>query len=136
MSAEVWSAILAAIPTVEAWNLNMPRLVAENGHEFKKFAQAEAARRGYLWHGASRSYVCPWSMHPCESKNAQGMLGAGWREGQLAVIFSGMDGPVRYESEGRDVPRETADKLIHSLYPRKLYQQIVIKKGIKMGRVG
>ena len=64
------------------------------------------------------------------------MLGAGWREGQLAVIFASKDGPVRYESESRDVPRETADKLIHGLYPRKLYQQLVLDKGIKMVRVG
>lgn len=136
MSTELWSTILAAIPDLERWNLNMPRLVQENGQEFKKFAQAEAAKRGYMWSSASKCYVCPWSMHPCESRNAQGMLGAGWREGQLAVIFSGKDGPVRYESESRDVPRETADKLIRGLYPRQLYQQLIVNKGIKMVRVG
>lgn len=137
MSAEVWSAILAAIPDVERWNFNLPRLVKENGEEFKRFAQAEAARRSYLWAPDSKCYICPWSMHPCESKNAAGMLGAGAREGVLAVIFAGKDGPVRYESEpqDREWAHETAGKLIRGLYPRRLYQQIVLNKGIKMVRV-
>lgn len=134
----VWASICAAIPSVEIWNREMPRLVSENGQEFKKFAQAEAARRGYLWAPDSKCYVCPWSVHPCESKNAAGMLGAGWKEGVLAVIFAGKDGPVRYESEpqDREWARETAAKLIRGLYPRKLYQQLIVNKGIKMVKVG
>ena len=138
-NTEVWASILAAIPDVERWNANLSefkRLTEQYGPECREFIKAEADRRGYLWHGASHSYVCPWSMHPCEGRNAQGILGAGWREGQLAVIFAGKDGPVRYESECRDVPRETVDKLIHGLYPRKLYQQLVLNKGIKMVKVG
>lgn len=96
MSAELWKSILDVIPDVERWNRNLPRLVAEYGQEFKRFAQA----------------------------------------GQLAVVFIAKEGPRRYESVSRDVPVETADKLVRSLSPDSLYKQLIKDKGVQMERVG
>lgn len=129
--AQVWEAILAAIPDVEHWNLNVPRLVHENGQGFKKFAQLEAAKRGYLWSAQAKGYILPWSMHAVNGKN---LIGVGYRAGRLAVIFASKDGPHRYESVADNVPREVAETLWKSPYPDKRYAQVV-KDKIEMQRV-
>jgi hypothetical protein len=130
----VWQSIVDAIPTVEAWNQNVPRLVAENGPEFKAFAQAEAAKRGYIAmkeHGQWR-YFQPWSIH---ATSREGVLGVGWKwPGYLAVVFAAKEGSHRYESVRADVPKEVADKLLNVPFPRKLYMQIV-KGKYEMQRV-
>lgn len=131
MSEQVWAVILAAIPDVEAWNVNLPRLVAENGPEFKRFAQEEAGKRGYLWAPIGRQYVHPWAIRACSGKN---VIGVGWKGGQLAVIFASKDGPRRYESVSHEVPIEVANKLANSPFPDKLYSQIV-KDKYEMQRV-
>jgi hypothetical protein len=132
MSEAVWASILSAIPDVEAWNVNMPRLVHENGSEFKAFAQAEAAKRGYMWSALAKGYVNPWTIHACRGKN---LIGAGWRSGQLAVIFASKEGPRRYESVKLDVPREVCDKLVNNPFPDRLYS-LIVKDKIQMQRVG
>ncbi len=136
MSDLIWSSVVAAIPDVETWNRNLPelrRLVEKYGPECKAFFAAEAKRRGYVWSTGDKAYFLPWMLRACRGKN---LIGAGWREGQLAVVFSHEAGSVRYESESHDLPEVIADKLCNSPYPDKLYQQIVVKKGIKMVRVG
>lgn len=137
MSAEVWSAILAAIPNVEVWNRNLPelkRLAAEYGEECKKYIAAEAERRGYLWSSASKAYVHPWRMIACDHPGR--LIGVGWRSGQLACVFASKNGPVRYESESHEIPAETAQKLVNSLYCDALYKKLIKDKGIVMVRVG
>ena len=135
-NTELWSSILSAIPTVDVWNANLDelkRLAAKYGPECKAFFAAEAKRRGYIWSTLDKAYFLPWMLRACRGKN---LIGAGWRAGQLAVVFSHGTGSVRYESESHDLPEVIADKLCNSPYPDKLYQQIVAKKGIKMVRVG
>jgi len=134
MSELVWSSILAEIPDVGRWNTNMPRLVAENGPEFKKYAQAEATRRGYLWSPTSKCYVHPWKMIACNHPGR--LIGVGWRSGQLACVFTSKNGPVRYESVSTEIPAETAKKLVNSLYCDSLYAKLIKDKGIQMVKVG
>lgn len=133
MSTVLWQSILDAIPDVERWNANLPRLVQENGPEFKAFAQAEAAKRGYLWSKASRQYAHPWRMIACNHPGR--LIGVGWRSGQLACVFTGKNGPVRYESESHEIPAETAQKLVNSLYCDALYRKLIIDKGVQMVKV-
>lgn len=137
MSAELWSTILAAIPDVERWNANLgefKRLTEQYGPECRQFILAEADRRGYIYSKESRCYAHPWRMIACDHPGR--LIGVGWRSGQIACVFSSKNGPVRYESESREIPKETAEKLIRSLYPDNLYNQIVKNKGIVMVRVG
>jgi len=134
---DVWQAVVSAIPDVEAWNRNLPelkRLAEEYGEECKKFLAAEAAKRGYCWSRLTRAYVHPWPMVACYHPGR--LLGVGWRSGQLACVFVSKDGGVRYESESHEIPYATAEKLVRSPFPDKLYQQIVKNKGITMVRVG
>jgi hypothetical protein len=126
----LWKSLLDAVPTVELWNEQMPLLVQQHGVEFKHFAQAEAAARGYLWSKDSRQYLLPWNMTACRGRN---VIGAGWRQGQLAVVFAAKEGHRRYESVG-EVPREVFEKLSNSPFPDKLYTQIVVGK-FKMQRI-
>lgn len=130
----VWSSILAVITDVQRWNTNMPRLVQENGPEFKKFAQEEAARRGYMWSSESHCYVHPWSMVACDHPGR--LIGVGWKSGKLACVFGSKNGPVRYESLSMEIPVETAQKLVNSLYPDNLYNQLIKRKDMQMVRVG
>lgn len=131
--AQVWGAILAAIPTVEAWNVNVRRLVEENGEQFKKFAQLEAAKRGYMWSPTAKGYVLPWSIKACRGKN---LIGIGYRAGQIAAVFaSEKEGTRRYESVRRDLDRSIVEKLANSPYPDSLYVKLVKNKGIEMQRV-
>jgi hypothetical protein len=51
-------------------------------------------------------------------------------------VFSLKNGPVRYESESKEIPAETAQKLVNSLYPDNLYKQLIKDRGIQMVRVG
>ena len=113
-----WDAVLEAIPDVERWNLNLPRLVADNGPEFKKYAQAEAGKRGYLWSTTAKMYVHPWRMIPCTHPGK--LLGVGWRSGKLRVVFR--DGS--YESTKLNVPSWTAMNIVDSKTPDVLYQSI------------
>lgn len=135
VSEVAWRSIVSAIPDIDTWNRNLAELkrVAErDGPECKAFFAAEAKRRGYIWSTLDKAYFLPWMLRACRGKN---LIGAGWREGQLAVVFSHGTGSVRYESESHDLPEVIADKLCNSPYPDKLYQQIVAKKGIKMVKV-
>ncbi len=133
----VWSSILAAIPDVDRWNRNLgefKRLTEEYGPECRKYILAEAERRGYFYSKESKCYVHPWRMIAC---NYQGrLLGVGWRSGQLACIFTSKNGPVRYESVSHEIPAETAQKLVNSLYPDALYAKLIKDKGIQMVKVG
>ncbi|MBU6232170.1 hypothetical protein KGP36_06005 [Patescibacteria group bacterium] len=128
---------LAAIPSVEVWNANLDelkRLVSIYGNDCKRSIADEAAKRGYLWNSTQMTYVHPWPMiavnHPGR------LLGVGWRSGQLACIFQSKNGPVRYESASHEIPKETADKLVRSLYCDNLYKQLIKDKGIIMMRIG
>ncbi len=137
MSEQVWSAILAAIPTVDAWNRNIgefKRLTEQYGPECRAFIQAEAERRGYLYVKSAREYVHPWEMRACNHPGR--LIGVGWRSGQLACVFTSKNGPVRYESVSHEIPAETAQKLVNSLYCDNLYNQIIKSKGIQMVKVG
>jgi hypothetical protein len=137
MSQSVWSAILDAIPDVGRWNKNLTefkRLTEQYGQECRAFIKADAERRGYLWSKDSREYMHPWKMLACQHQGR--LLGVGWRSGQLAVVFSSKNGPVRYESESKEIPAETAQKLVNSLYPDNLYKQLIKDRGIQMVRVG
>jgi hypothetical protein len=137
MIADVWSSILASIPDVAAWNRNLPefkRLTEQYGEDCRAFIKAEAERRGYLWSKDSKEYIHPWKMLACQYLGR--LLGVGWRSGQLAVVFSSTNGPVRYESESKEIPAETAQKLVNSLYPDALYKTLIKDKGIIMQRVG
>ena len=136
MSTILWQSILDAIPTVEAWNANLEelkRLAAEHGPECKSFIAAEAERRGYLWSKASKQYTHPWRMIACSHPGR--LIGVGWRSGQLACVFTGKNGPVRYESESHEIPAETAQKLVNSLYCDSLYRKLIIDKGVQMVKV-
>lgn len=136
MSAEVWSAILAAIPDVERWNRNLDefkRLTEQYGPECREFIKAEAERRGYIYSKESHCYVHPWRMIACNHPGR--LIGVGWRSGQLACVFTGKNGPVRYESESHEIPAETAQKLVNSLYVDALYRKLIIDKGVQMVKV-
>jgi hypothetical protein len=136
-STDVWAAVLAAIPDVQVWNRNLgelKRLAAEYGQACKAYIAEEAERRGYLWSSESKCYCHPWRMIACNHPGR--LLGVGWRSGQLAAVFAGKDGPVRYESVSKDIPSETAQKLVNSLYPDNLYKQIIKDKGVQMVRIG
>ncbi len=133
----VWSAILAAIPDVERWNANLgefKRLTEQYGEACRAFILAEAERRGYLWSKESKQYVHPWRMLACNHPGR--LIGVGFRSGQLACVFTSKNGPVRYESESHDIPAETAQKLVNSLYCDSLYKKLIIDKGIQMIKVG
>lgn len=137
MSEQVWSAVLAAIPDVDVWNRNLgefKRLTEQYGAECREFIKAEAERRGYLYSKQSHCYVHPFPMRACDHPGR--LIGVGFRSGQLAVVFTSKNGPVRYESESHDVPVETADKLVRSLYCDALYKKLIVDKGIKMVKVG
>ena len=137
MSEAVWSAVCAAIPDVERWNTNLPelkRLAEQYGPECKAYFAAEAGRRGYLWSKESKGYVHLWRMIACNHPGR--LIGVGWRSGQLACVFGSKNGPVRYESVSFEIPAETAQKLVNSLYPDNLYNQIIKSKGIQMVKVG
>ena len=136
MSAEVWAAILAAIPDVERWNANLDefkRLTEQYGPECREFIRAEADRRGYLWSKESKQYCHPWRMIACDHPGR--LIGVGWRSGQLACVFASKNGPVRYESESTEIRAETAQKLVNSLYPDKQYA-LTVKGKYEMRRVG
>ena len=60
----------------------------------------------------------------------------GWRSGQLAVVFGSKNGPVRYESVSTEIPAETAQKLVNSLYCDALYAKLIKSKGVQMVKVG
>ncbi len=137
MSSGVWSAVLDAIPNVEAWNANLgefKRLTEQYGEPCREFIKAEAERRGYLWSGGSKCYFHPWRMIACNHPGR--LIGVGWRSGQLAVVFGSKHGPVRYESVSMEIPAETAQKLVNSLYPDNLYNQLIKSKGVQMVKVG
>jgi len=137
MSTEVWSSILAAIPDVDAWNLNLPelkRLAEQYGDECRRFIAEEAERRGYMWSKLAKAYQHPWTIRACNHPSR--LIGVGWRSGQLAAVFAAKEGPRRYESVSHEIPAETAQKLVNSLYPDNLYKQLIKDKGIVMERVG
>jgi hypothetical protein len=137
MSEQVWASILSAIPDVETWNLNLgefKRLTEKYGDECRKFIVAEAERRGYMWSKESKCYFHPWRMIACNHPGR--LIGVGWRSGQLACVFGSKNGPVRYESVSHEIPRETAQKLVNSLYCDLLYKKLIVDKGIQMVRVG
>jgi hypothetical protein len=122
---------------VETWNRNLPelkRLVSEGGPDCKKFIAEEAEKRGYLWSKELKCYVHPWRMIACNHPGR--LIGVGWRSGQLACVFGTKAGPVRYESESREIPEETAQKLVNSLYCDALYGKLIKEKGIQMVKVG
>jgi hypothetical protein len=127
---QVWDAIVSAVPSVELWNREMPELVRQHGAEFKAFAQAEAAKRGYLWSKESKQYILPWNMTACKGSN---VIGAGWRQGKLAVVFAAKEGHRRYESVD-EVPKEVCEKLVNNPFPDRLYASIV-KGKYRMERV-
>jgi hypothetical protein len=134
---DVWAAVLAAIPDVQVWNRNLgelKRLAAEYGDTCKKYIAEEAERRGYLWSPGSHCYLHPWRMIPCNHPGR--LLGVGWSSGQLACVFTGKDGPVRYESVSKEIAAETAQKLVNSLYPDNLYKQLIKDRGVQMVRIG
>jgi hypothetical protein len=133
----IWDTILSAIPDVGAWNANLAelkRLVEEWGPECKTYIAKEAERRGYMWSKDSKCYVHPWKMIACNHPGR--LIGVGWRSGQLACVFASKNGPVRYESVSHEIPKETAQKLVNSLYCDNLYNQIIKNKGIQMVKVG
>jgi len=137
MSEIVWKCILDAIPDVQVWNNNLGelrRVAEEYGPECKAYIAQEAERRGYLWSKASKAYVHPWRMVSCNHPGR--LLGVGFRSGQIACIFSSKSGPVRYESVSHEIPGETAQKLVNSLYPDALYGKLIKDKEIQMVKVG
>ena len=136
-NTEVWSAVLSAIPDVQTWNRNLgefKRLTEVYGPECRAFILAEAERRGYLWSSVSKCYVHPWTVRACNHPGR--LIGVGWRSGQLAAVFAAKEGPRRYESISHEIPAETAQKLVNSMYPDNLYKQLIKDKGIAMERVG
>lgn len=136
-NTDVWAAVLDLIPSVEVWNQNLPefkRLTEQYGDECRKYILAEAERRGYLWSKGSKEYTHPWRMIACNHPGR--LIGVGWRSGQLACVFTSKNGPVRYESVSHEIPRETAQKLINSLYCDNLYNQLIKSKGVQMVKVG
>ena len=137
MSEHVWASILSAIPDVDRWNRNLPefkRLTEKYGEPCREFIKAEAERRGYIWSSTSKCYFHPWVMTACNYPGR--LIGVGWRSGQLACVFTSKNGPVRYESVSREIPAETAQKLVNSLYCDALYAKIIKDKGIQMVKVG
>ena len=137
MSEAVWSAVLDMIPDVGTWNANIgefKRLTEQYGEPCRAFIKAEAERRGYLYSKTAHEYVHLWRMIAC--KHPGRLIGVGFKSGQLAAVFASKNGPVRYESAAKDVPVETADKLVNSLYPDALYKKLVKDKGITMERIG
>ena len=137
MSAEVWSSILSAIPDVATWNANLgefKRLTEQYGPECKAFILAEAQRRGYMWSKLAKCYQHPWTIRACNHPGR--LIGVGFRSGQLACVFASKSGPVRYESVSHEIPAETAQKLVNSLYPDNLYSQLIKSKGVQMVKVG
>ncbi len=137
MSEQVWASVLSAISDVEAWNRNLPefkRLTEQYGPECRAFIRAEAERRGYLYSKESKCYVHPLKMIACNHPGR--LIGVGWRSGQLACVFTSKNGPVRYESVIREIPAETAQRLVNSLYCDALYATIIKNKGIQMVKVG
>lgn len=136
MSEAVWSAVLELIHDVATWNANLAefkRLTEQYGPECRKFILDEAERRGYLWSKESTCYVHPWRMIACNHPGR--LIGVGWRSGQLACVFGSKNGPVRYESVSTEIPPETAAKLVNSLYPDNLYNQLIKSKGVQMVKV-
>ena len=136
-NTDAWAAVLNLIPDVDTWNRNLgefKRLTEEYGPECRAFILAEAERRGYLWSGGSKCYFHPWRMIACNHPGR--LIGVGWRSGQLAVVFGSKNGPVRYESVSTEIPAETAQKLVNSLYPDNLYNQLIKSKGVQMVKVG
>ena len=128
---------LSGIKTVEIWNNNLAelkRLAETYGPECKALIAAEAAKRGYIWSKLAKEYVHPWEMKACNHPGR--LLGVGWRSGQLACVFSTKSGPVRYESASHEIPAETAQKLVNSLYCDSLYKKLIKDKGIQMVKVG
>lgn len=137
MSEQVWASILAAIPDVEVWNANLSefkRLTEQYGLDCRTFVRAEAERRGYIYSKDSKCYVHPWKMIACNHPGR--LIGVGWRSGQLACVFASKNGPVRYESVSHEIPAQTAQKLVNSLYPDNLYNQLIKSKGVQMVKVG
>ena len=133
---QVWASILSAIPTVDAWNANLPefkRLTEQYGPECRAYIQAEAERRGYIYSKQSKCYAHPWKMIACNHPGR--LIGVGWRSGQLACVFTSKNGPVRYESVSTEIPAETAQKLVNSIYSDALYKKLIVDKGIQMVRV-
>lgn len=122
----VWQSVVDAIPDVETWNRNLPelrRLVEKYGPECKEFFAKTAQGRGYVWSSSEKQYFHPWELKACNHPG-KNVIGAGWRSGRLAVIFAAEPLSRRYESVD-EVPREVYEKLIRSLYPDKLFTQIV-----------
>lgn len=124
MSTELWAAILDAIPNVGAWNVNVPRLVRENGDEFKKFAQSEAKRRGYEFDRGMMAYRVPWRMFALRGRN---IIAAGWQEGVLRVAFAGKDGAKFWRYRG--VPEAEFEKLKKVPYPDRIFHSNIKSKG-------
>ena len=132
MSEAVWSAVLDMIPDVGTWNANIgefKRLTEQYGEPCRAFIKAEAERRGYMWSAIAKAYVHPWAMRACNHPGR--IIGVGFKSGQLAAVFASKNGPVRYESASKEVPVETADKLVNSLYPDALYRKLIVDKGIR-----
>ena len=137
MSTDAWAAVLNLIPDVDTWNRNLgefKRLTEQYGQPCREFIKAEAERRGYLWSKESKTYAHPWRMIACNHPGR--LIGVGWRSGQLAVVFGSKNGPVRYESVSTEIPAETAQKLVNSLYCDALYAKLIKSKGVQMVKVG
>ena len=120
----VWSSILAAIPDVQAWNVNMPRLVQENGPEFKAVAQAEAKRRGYEFDRALMAYRIHWKMFALKGRN---VIACGWQDGILRVAFAGKEGATFWRYRG--VPEAEFEKLKKVPFPDKIFHSAIKSKG-------
>ena len=134
---QVWASVLSAIPSVDAWNRNIgefKRLTEQYGDECRKYIKAEAERRGYIYSKESKCYVHLWKMIACNHPGR--LIGVGFRSGQLACVFTSENGPVRYESVSHEIPAETAQKLVNSLYCDSLYAKLIKDKGIQMMKVG
>ena len=128
MSEIVWQAVIDGIPTLEAWNANLAalrRLVDVYGKDCAQFILAEAKRREYEWNPDAREYRFRVPVRGVGGKN---VIGVGWKEGRLVIIFAAKEGSRRYESSEPNVPEDVYAKLSRSPYPDKLYTQIVKDK--------
>lgn len=123
----IWESEFAAIRTVAQWNRNVIPWMKERGDEYKRFAHAEARRRGYDFDKPSLTYSLPWHMQSVKGTN---LIATAWKEGLLLCVFYRAGGNVEYVfgDEDNPVPQEVKDKLVRSPFPDRLFTQIVKDK--------
>jgi len=116
---EIWESEFASIDSLQAWNNNVIGWMHLRGDEYKRYAHAEAKKRGYEFDKPAMQYREPWKMHATKGHN---IIAVGWRNGVLRAAFASKEGArfYLYGDKEHPVPEAEMQKFINSPFPDRL----------------